>query len=131
MDAPAGRSNNSAGPPPGLFDTRSMRAAISSFGSTVSAILARSPRFSSSAMNALTSVNMGQSLRTGIGDSRRQRERAHAGLTGHDRRPSGLHGIDEIRELAAKRLVLRHLEMSAFDRRPLAGARRHAPDLRR
>src|SRR3954447_21992576 len=59
MSNPVGRSNSKAGPPPGVLQTRSVTAAISRSGLTVSLIRARSLRFSRSARKSLRSEYIG------------------------------------------------------------------------
>ena len=70
MSNPVGRSNSSAGPPPGALQARSVTAAISRAGLTGSPTRARSRRLSRSARKSLRSEC------TGIARKSRKHERA-------------------------------------------------------
>ena len=58
MSKPVGRSNSSPGPPPGSLQTRSVTAAISRSGLTLSRMRESRPRLSRSAMKSLMSEYM-------------------------------------------------------------------------
>src|SRR5919197_928162 len=95
MSYPVGFSNNSAGPPPGDLHARSVTAAISRSGLTVSATRASSRRLSRSATKSFKSEYMELSLNGGhpIGNFVCKRERAAAVLNqfhvGGDERQHG------------------------------------------
>src|SRR5215467_14121813 len=104
ISKPVGLSNNSAGPPPGDLQARSVTAAISRFGLTASVTRASSFRFSRSAMKSVRSAYIAHFLR----DLRGKGERAAAIASAHERRVARRDGIDEVGELALQRLLVFH-----------------------
>src|SRR5262245_11015414 len=149
MSKPVGRSNRSAGPPPGDLQARSVTAAISRSGLTGSPMRESRCRFSRSRRRSVRSEYTAQSypvrsdLRSSvpsvveilswpliahlIRDLLRERQRAASLGAADQRLPPGAHGVDEIRELARERLLVDDLELAAFDRRHRAAPLHEPP----